>query len=466
MMHLGTRNRGRLVAVGLAALFLAAAAPARAAEPPSVIVLPTTGTVDGVMAGYLSDEIARAANDGAAAVVVELDTFGGSLDATAQITETLLEAPVPVIVWVAPAGARAASAGTFITLAAHLSYMAPGTNIGAASPVGANGADIPGTLGEKVRNDAIAKITAIAQARGRPVDWAVTTVESARSYSAEEAVAAGAIDGIAATLDEVLASANGKTVTVAGTPRVLDLTGAVTTERAMNPVSLVLHETSEPTIAFLLFVLGVLGIGFEFFAPNFITGILGAIAIVLSFVGFGSLPLNIAGLVIIAIGVGLLLLEAHVPSHGLLTLGAVACIVLGASVLYSAPGGPTAPDASVAWPVVGLIVAGMAAFGAVVAVAAVRSRRMSGGPELVGTLSVVGLTGKVTHPIDPLGTVHAAGEEWSARSVGGIPIPRGTRVTIVRKDGLVLFVEPAAEGAPPGIESAPTQPVTSPNRAG
>src|SRR5450759_2028180 len=158
-----------LLAAGTLALALAASAGPARADGPSVIVLPTTGDVDGVMAQYLADGIARASSEGAAAVIVELNTPGGSLDATQKITGAFLESPVPVIVWVSPAGGRAASAGTFMTLAANLSYMAPGTNIGAASPVGSGGQDIGGTLGVKVKNDAIANISSIAQARGRPV---------------------------------------------------------------------------------------------------------------------------------------------------------------------------------------------------------------------------------------------------------------------------------------------------------
>jgi membrane-bound serine protease (ClpP class) len=168
-------------AATLALALLVLAAPARAAGP-AVVVLPTTGDVDGVMAQYLVDGIARAEREGAPAVLVELNTPGGSLDATQQITGAFLDSTVPVIVWVAPAGGRAASAGTFITLAANLVYMAPGTNIGAASPVDSSGADITGTLGLKVMNDAVANISAIAQARGRPVAWAASTVSAAKSY--------------------------------------------------------------------------------------------------------------------------------------------------------------------------------------------------------------------------------------------------------------------------------------------
>ena len=435
-----------LLIAGVAAL-ASAAAPVRASDP-SIVVLPATGVVDAAFAGYLADGVAGAAADGARAVIVELDTPGGSLDSTADITTAFLEAEVPVIVWVAPAGGRAASAGTFISLAANLLFMAPGTNIGAASPIDSSGADIPGTLVVKVLNDAVAHITSIAQTRGRPVDWAVSTVAQAKSYSAADAVAAGAADGIATTLDDVIAAANGRTVTVGKAAVVLALAGLPIRTQEMNLLQILLHLLSDPNIAFILFVLGVAGLVTEFFATNLVTGVLGAISIVLAFVGFGSLPLNFAGLVIVAIGVVLVLFEAHLPSHGLLTGGAAACVAIGAGMLYAAPGEPTMPNESVALPVIATISGLMLLFGALIAVTAMRTRRMVPSPHLVGSLQVVGESGLVRRPIAPpdapLGSVFAAGEEWSATSADGRRLERDDRVTVVGRDGLVLLVEPTA----------------------
>ncbi len=436
-----------LVPLGLGAigLVLGAAAPARAEDGArEAYVLPTTGVVDPVLAGYLAEGVAKGARDGAEVVVVKLNTPGGSLDATQQITSSFLEADVPVIVWVAPAGGRAASAGTFITLSANLSWMAPGTNIGAASPISSTGEDIGGTLGEKVMNDAIANITAIAEARGRPVDWAVSTVEEAKSYPATEAVAAGAVDGIASTIEEVLADADGRRVTVAGGREVtLATAAALPVEIPMNPFQAFLHLLSDPNIAFVLFTIGFYGLIFELQSPNFVTGILGAISLLLAFIGFGSLPLNVAGLLLIGLGVVLILLEAQVASHGLLAVGAVVCVALGAAALYTEPGTPTAPDVTVAIPVI-LAVAGMTgAFAAIVAVVAYRTRHTPQSPVLVGSLRIVGEGGTVAQPLEPVGSVLAVGEEWTARSVDGRSIPRGASVRIVRQDGLVLYVEPA-----------------------
>src|SRR6185436_1486688 len=189
---------------------MALATSALAAGEKQVVVLPTTGIVDQGMAQYLHDGIARAERDGAAAVVIKLNTPGGFLTSTNDIVGTILEADVPVIVWVAPAGGFAASAGTFITMAANIALMAPGTSIGAASPVGPEGEDIPGTLGDKVRNDTIAKATAIAQARHRNVAWAVSAVSEAKSSPAADAVSLGVVDGMASSLEDVLAFANGR----------------------------------------------------------------------------------------------------------------------------------------------------------------------------------------------------------------------------------------------------------------
>ena len=201
-------------------VFAQTSTPPPAGEPArTVVTLPATGIVDSVLAGYLDSGIEQAHRDGAAAVVIQLNTPGGSLDATQRIVSSILEAPLPVIVWVSPSGARAASAGTFITLAGHVALMAPGTNIGAASPVGGSGEDIGGTLGQKVLNDAIASIRSISETRGRNADWAEETVRDARSSPASEALTEGAIDGIAGSIEEVLVAADGREVTRAAASR-------------------------------------------------------------------------------------------------------------------------------------------------------------------------------------------------------------------------------------------------------
>jgi membrane-bound serine protease (ClpP class) len=414
----------------------------RAADTGDVVLLTADGIVDNVMAGYISEGVNRAAADGAAAVVIQLNTPGGGLQATYEIVGTLLEADVPTIVWVAPAGGRAASAGTFITLASNIALMAPGTNIGAASPVMAGGEDIPETLRDKVFNDTIAKIRSIAEERGRNVDWAISTVEHAVSSAASQAVAEGAVDGIAASLEDVIAFADGREVKVNGQPVTLDLANAATQDLAMNPFQAFLHLLSDPNIAALLFSIGSLGLIYELMSPNFVTGILGGIAIILAFIGSDSLPLNVGGLLLIALAMLLFALELTVTSHGLLAVGGIICFALGASALYTQPGDPFGPIVSVATPLVIVMTGTFAVLMALITVTAIRTRRMKGSPGLIGEVIHSGTTGVVRRPLEPLGSVHIAGEEWSARSVGDQPIERGTPVKVVAVEGLTVLVEP------------------------
>jgi membrane-bound serine protease (ClpP class) len=427
-------------------LFIAASA--RAAGGGVVRVLPTTGIVDNVMAGYLAEGIARAQRDGAVAVVIKLDTPGGSLEATKQIVSTLLEAPLPVIVWVAPAGGHAASAGTFITLAANAAYMAPGTRIGAATPVGGQGEDIPGALGQKVLNDSIAFIRSIAETRGRPVDWAIATVKDAKSSPASEAVAVGAVDGIAASLAELRTAVGVRTVSVRGKDVPLSLEGADFIEQAMNPLQAFIHLLSDPNIAFILFTIGFYGLFFELQNPNFVTGILGALAIILAFVGFGSLPLNVAGLILMGLGLVLFALEATVTSHGLLGIGGLICFVLGASALYTQPG-PFEPDVGIAVPLLVVATTTTALFMGLIAIGAIKTRAMRGSAGTVGVSLAPGFPGEVRSPLEPIGSIYAVGEEWSARAVDDRPLQRGTPVRVVRIDGLTLVVEPDASQSSP-----------------
>ena len=410
-----------------------------------VVVLPTGGVVDQIMSNYLREGIDRAVSQGAVAVVIELDTPGGSLEATREIVQSELSAKVPVLVWVGPAGARAASAGTFLTLAAHVASMAPATNIGAATPISSDGQDIPDDLGAKVMNDTIATITSIAEERGRPVEWAVATVEEARSYTVDEALAAGAIDFKAESIADLLAQADGMTVDVAGVATVLETEGAVLDELPMNPFQSFLHLLSDPNIAFILFTLGFYGIFFELQNPNYVTGILGAFAIILAFIGFGSLPLNIAGLLLIGLAVILFVLELSVVSGGLLTVGGLVAFVLGASALYTEPGDPVAPSVSVAPEVIVLmtVLTGLVVIGVVYAVVKMRraEQPVIGASNITKPLVPIGTRGEVRSPLQPTGSIYAAGEEWSARRDDHGLLERGTRVRVIGNDGMVLIVE-------------------------
>jgi len=445
------RHRARRRRIGLslvlAAVGLLAVVGSMRAAGPEVVVLPTTGIVDEGMARYLEDGIDQAEREGAAAVVIKLNTPGGFLTSTNDIVGIILEAKVPVIVWVAPAGGFAASAGTFITLSAHVAVMAPGTSIGAASPISADGSEIDPVLAAKVKNDAIAKITAIAEARGRNVEWAVSTVEDARSSPVSEAVELGAVDGMAASIEEVLAFANGRTVEVAGREVTLDLAGATTTERTMNPFLAFIRLLSDPNIAFLLLSIGSAGLLAEVWSPNFVTGIIGALAIILAFIGLGALPLNVGGLILIVFGLVLFGLELTVTSHGLLGFGGVVCLALGASALFSTPGDPFQPLARVALPVILTVSITFGVIMVLIAFGAIRSRSVMATPGTVGAPFVIGSLGSVRRPLEPLGSVYVAGEEWTARAAGDVPLGRGVPVRVVGVDGLTLVVEPDASSS-------------------
>ncbi len=420
---------------------------APAADGPRVVVLPAHGTVDGVMAGYIAAGIARAEAEGAVAVVVQLDTLGGDSESMNRIDKAL-HAGIPTIVWVGPAGSKAASAGTFITLSANLAYMAPSTNIGAASPVAPGGGDIASAYGDtearKIMEDAVAEIRSIAQERHpEAVEWAATTVRDARSYTPQEALDAGAIDGIAASLDEVLAQADGRVVTVNSVQATLHTRGAATVTIEEDLIQTLLHVLHDPNIAFILLVLGILLVALELFNPSFVGGVTGAVLLVVAFYGFGSLPLNALGLILVALGIGMLVAEPAVPSHGLLTVGGLASFVIGAVAFYGTPG-PYLPAAAVAWPIIFLMTAAATAYSLVLVRTLVEMRRqpVPVGSGMVGTEDVIGMEGKVEQELSPTGTVYVDRESWSARLADGGTAARGTKVRVVRKEGLILIVEP------------------------
>jgi len=372
---------------------------------------------------------------------------------------------VPVMVWVGPAGSRAASAGTFLTLASHVAAMAPATNIGAATPVTGQGEDIEGAIGRKVLNDTIADITSIAEARGRPVDWAVSTVEDALSFTVDEALLAGAIDFKAISIEDLLAQADGMVVEINGEPVTLATAGVPIERVNMNPFQQFLHVLSDPNIAFILLTLGFYGIFFELQNPNYVTGILGAFALILAFLGLGNLPLNVAGLLLIGLAVILFVLELTVTSGGLLTVGGLVAFALGASALYTEPGDPVAPSVQVDLPVIVAMTFLTALFVVGILYAAWKNRQLKpvniGAGGLDQPLLDEGTEGSVRRQLAPEGTIYAAGEEWTARSANGGVLERGTPVRIIGQDGMTLIVESIlAIGSRSGSTSGPTDPDT------
>ncbi|MGA2512278.1 MAG: NfeD family protein [Candidatus Limnocylindrales bacterium] len=417
-----------------------------AAASPEVVVVPTSGVVDDVMADFVTGAVRQAESDGAAAVIVQLDTLGGSEDAMLRI-DAALHSKIPTIVWVGPSGAKAASAGTFITLSANLAYMAPSTNIGAASPVAAGGADIAATYGQteanKVMNDAIATIRSIAQERHPDaVAWAVSTVQNAQAYTAQEALSAKAINGVAASIDDVLAQADGQTVTTMSGSATLHTRGATIVTINEGLVQSFLHALDDPNIAFILLVIGVLCVALELFHPTLLMGLTGALFLALSFYGSGSLPLNVLGVVLVVMGIGLLVLEPNLPSHGLLTVAGIGLFVVGAVAFYGSPG-PYLPTVAVAWPIIGIMTAIAAAYGLLLVGTLMQMRRqpVPAGAGLVGIDKVVGLVGEVRADLAPIGTVYVGREAWSARTRDGSALARDARVRVVGQEGLILIVE-------------------------
>ena len=411
-----------------------------------VVVVPTSGVVDDVMADHIAGAVNRAEMDGAAAVIIELNTLGGTQSAMQRITQTL-DAKIPTIVWVGPSGASAASAGTFITMSANLAYMARSTSIGAASPVAANGQDIASAYGsteaQKTMQYAIATISSLAE-RTHPeaVAWAVTTVQDARAYTSQQALDAHAINGIASTLDEVLAQADGQTVVTTAGQVVVHTKGASIVTVNEDAIQMVLHALDDPNIAFILLVIGVGCVVLELFHPTLLMGLIGAFALALSFYGSGSLPLNLLGVTLVVLGITMFVLEPNVPSHGLLAVGGLISFVVGSVAFYGSPG-PYSPSVSVAWPIIATMTTAAALYGLVLIRTLVQMRHLAvpAGSGMIGTVSIVGQTGEVQRDIAPLGTVFVAGEAWSATTPDGTVITRGGRIKVLGQQGLTLIVQ-------------------------
>ena len=446
--------RRLLAALSLALGIVGLTAPT-AAQGEQVARFELTGVIDQVNAAFVEEALRVAADEGAAAVVMVVDSPGGELTSMDRIVKAILGSDLPVIAWVAPEGARAGSAATFVTLAADVAAMAPNTTIGAASVVGSGGAELPETLAAKVTNDAVAKIRSLANEHDRNADWAESAVREAASVNAADAVSMEppVVDLIAADLPALLEAvdsgerADGHAYTFEDEP-IPPLADLAQRDIAMNPGQQFLHLLSDPNIAFILFTIGFYGILAELFHPNFFSGILGAIALVLAFIGSNALPLNVGGLLLILIGVGLLGLEAVVASYGLLTVGGIVALVLGAFALWTGvePGVESIDVTVSPWIIV--FVAAIGVVYAWVLVRALLEMRRTGGVANRPVATLVGAAGTAQTLIAPTGIAYADGESWSARTRAG-DIAAGAQVRIVGVDGLELIVEPASAGVGP-----------------
>ena len=378
-------------------------------------------------------------------MVIELDTPGGLLSSTRSIVEVLLESPVPVAVYVSPKGARAGSAGTFLTAASHVAVMAPGTNIGAATPVSATGEEIEETLASKIENDAAALIRSIAQERGRNEDALERTVREAASFTVSEALELGIIDLIAEDLEDLLTQLDGRSVQISGEDheRVLATRGLDIRRVDKNVLENFLEFISDPNVSFILLTIGGLGIVVELFNPGLIApGVVGGICLLLAFLALGNLPVNWAGAAFIIMAVLLAVLETQVSGFGILGVGSIVSFVVGGLLLFNQFGdvSPTLPEVSVSrWLLAGS--AGVLAVSvAYVAWEVYRSRR--GGRE-PSHPSLIGLAATVTGELDPRGIVQVGNESWTADSQDGNVINVGESVTVVGVDGLILTVVPS-----------------------
>ena len=432
------------LAVAFGAFGLSAGALA-ADAPPSVLVGQISGAINPITARYVDRLVDEGEANKVAAVVFVIDTPGGLIDSTYAITARFLSARVPIVTFVAPAGARAASAGTFITLAGNIAAMAPATNIGAAHPVDSSGQDIQGDLRLKAENDAVAHITNIARVRGRNVQWAEDAVRKSVSIRVDEALTLSVVDLEANDVADLAAKIDGRTVKTAAGDIRLATKNAPLDEDGLNPIEGLLHFVVDPQIAVLLFTLGSYGLIIELGNPGLIfPGIIGVIAIVLALFAFGTLDANGAGIALMVFAVALFVLEIKLASHGLLTAGGIASLVIGTIVLFP-PFRPTFPGIrqSVDPVIIGLIVAMTAGFFIVLARAATRFLKL---PLASGTSLLLGAIGVAKSDIAPRGIAHVAGEDWTAVTEGSA-IPSGSQVRVKRVDSVRLIVEAAPSAA-------------------
>src|SRR5690348_4549313 len=454
-------KRWRFGALGLVALLGIATAWAAAPKSPSprplIVTLRVDGAISPASADYLVRGISEAGDRRVDAIVLELDTPGGLSRSMRDIIKAILASPVPVIGYVAPSGARAASAGTYILYACDVAAMAPATNIGAASPVsltGGGSTSAPSTSSDKpaanestemrkVTNDAVAYIRALAERRGRNADWAEKAVRDAVSVSADEALKLHVVDLIAPDIPTLLAEVDGRKVETATGSRVLQTRGARLETITPGVRSQFLGVIANPSVAYILLLLGLGGLVMEGMHPGgVLPGVVGAICLLLALYAFQLLPVNFAGLGLIVLGVILIVSEAFVPAYGVLGTGGVVSFVIGSVILMDTG----VPGYGIALPVVvGIAVAAAAILVGIVWMA-MRSHKR---PVVSGREEMIGAIGEVVADFEGRGAVHVHGERWQARSE--VPLQRGQAVAVTAMHGLVLDVKPLVvpKEAPP-----------------
>ncbi len=417
-----------------------------------VLTLDVTGPITNVTADFLERGLEKAAQDGAQVLVLRVNTPGGLLEATREIVGQLLASDVPTAALIAPEGARAGSAGTFIVAATHVAAMVPGTNIGAASPVGGGGEDLPDTLASKITNDAAALMRAIAERRNRNAERLEETVTSAASYSSTEAVEGGVVDLVVSDMAELLVQLDGRVVIVDDREVTLATTGLPVRRVEKTILEQFLSVLADPNLSYLLLTLGSLGLVVEFWSPGIlIPGITGAILLILAFLGLGNLNANWAGVLLILLAAVLAVLEVYISGFGAAGIGAMVAFVLGSFLLFAQFGtpSPTAPSlafrisAWVLYPTIAFVVGSGTALLYVVWQGNKRQP-----DERVHPL--IGAEGQVVTELAPTGTIHVNGELWSAIIDGpGQSIGSGRRIQVIDVDGATARVRPLE------IESGP-----------
>ncbi len=433
-----------LVLAGLG-LLAAGGAGAQTAATTTVPSIELSGSIDPATQKWIESALDQAADDGAPLAIIRIDTPGGLEDSMREIVQEIIDAPMPVVVYVAPNGARAASAGAFITEAADVAAMAPQTNIGSASAVTSTGGDIGGTLGVKITNDAAAFIRALAETHGRDGTVPERMVTEAENVTAAEALDADAIDLVAASEDELLAELDG--FRVAGPKATtLDTDGLELSERDMPFQYELLQLLVNPTVAYLLLLVGLVGIAIEIFSPGLIIpGLVGAVSFLLGAFGTAQLPVTAIGIGLLVLGLVMIIAEAHLPTHGLLGVVGVIALAVSGLLLFDTNSDSFEVSAP-AVIVVAVLIGGGMAFAVGKAVAA------RGEPVRAGVEELVGARGDVRDPLAPVGHVYVAGALWRASLADDATAgdaarvsERGARVRVEAVEGLTLRVRPLAE---------------------
>ena len=428
-------------------VLLVATATLRAAAPAPVVTLQVTGVIGPATAEYIQRGLANAAREHAQLVVLRMDTPGGLDTSMRRIVQDILASAIPVVTYVAPSGARAASAGTFILYASHIAAMAPGTNVGAASPVSIGFTPAPADTEEKkgkpaadvherkAMQDAAAYIRSLAQLRGRNADWAEKAVTEAASLSATEAKERHVIDVLANDEAQLLRDLDGRKITAAGGERVLQLADAPAIAFEPDWHFRVLAVITDPSVAMILMLLGVYGLIFEFGHPGFVfPGVFGAVSLLLGLYALHLLPVNYAGLALMAIGIAFMVAEVFVPAFGSLGIGGLVAFVIGALMLIDTD----VPGFGIPRTLIGVLALITAAFVIVVVRMAVRARRR---PIVSGVASLVGADGEMLDDAAETGWANIRGETWKVSTPS--QLARGQKIRVVAVDGTTPRVAPA-----------------------